>query len=205
MKEWHPVFRRARRSLFLLAGALLLGLSLFFGSAHLRNQLTADLGQKQSQLAAEQEQLAGKQKDLANIQSHLQEFRRLERQGMIGAARRENWVEQLMATRQELELPDTLSYTLKPPAPANTGTEQPPAGEESPPNAEAPLAHPLEFELRQIHEEELLALLKNYQNKESGRFRIQSCRLSEPGASGLSAQCTLRFFTLPKKTAGATP
>lgn len=206
MKDWLPVFRRARASLVILGTVLALCLLLFFGSAQLRTHLTNDLSQKQAQTSAEQERLNEKQKDFDNIRSNIEQFRQLQQRGMIGTARREDWVEQLVATRKELGLPDTLAYTLKQPAPVSTNTTpEPPAASEAPPTAsDAPLAHNLEFELRNIHEEELLALLKTYQGKANGRFRVQSCRLTEPSASGLQAQCTLRFFTLPQKAAAPT-
>lgn len=205
MKDWLPVFKLARKSLLVLAGILIFSLSLYFGSDHIRKLLTANLGNKQAQLAAEQENLTQKQKDLDNIQSHIEQFRKLQQKGLIGAARREDWVEQLIASRKQLGLPDTLAYTLKQPIPLRDGaTAEDTAATTTPASPDAALAHNLEFELRNIHEEELLALLKTYESKVLGRFRVQSCRIAEPSAAGLFAQCTLRFFTLPQKPTGQT-
>lgn len=206
MNDWLPIFRRARKSLVVLLTILAVSLGLYFGSAYSRGQLTADLAQQQAQISSEQENLAQKQKELDSIQANIQKFRQLQQQGMIGKAKREEWIEQLIATRKQLGLPETLTYTLKQPASlsANPNPEQTPADSTQAVASDAPLAHNLEFELRHIHEEELLAFLKTYQSKVNGRFRIQSCRLAEPATNGLLAQCTLRFFTLPQKPAGQT-
>ena len=205
MKDWPPVFKLTRKSLLVLAGVLVFSLFLYFGSAHLQKQLSTDLASQQAQIAAEEENRGQKQKDLDNILLHIQQFQKLQQKGLVGAARREDWVEQLIASRKQLGLPDTLAYTLKQPTPLREGTapEDAAAATTSPPS-DAPLAHNLEFELRNIHEEELLALLKTYESKVLGRFRIQSCKFAEPSSSGLFTQCTLRFFTMPQKPAGQT-
>ncbi|MBS1197544.1 MAG: hypothetical protein H6R18_1329 [Proteobacteria bacterium] len=205
MKDWLPVFKLARKSLLILAGVLIFSLFLYFGSAHLQKQLSADLASQQAQIAAEEENLGQKQKDLDNILSHIQQFQKLQQKGLIGAARREGWVEQLIASRKQLGLPDTLAYTLKQPTPLREGAApEDAAAATTPTPSNAPLAHNLEFELRNIHEEEFLSLLKTYEGKVLGRFRVQSCRITEPSPTGLTAQCTLRFFTMPQKPAGQT-
>lgn len=200
MNDWLPVCRRARSSLIVLTGVLLFCTGLYLGSAHFRTSLSNRLGQKQAQVSTEQEALNQKQKDLDNIQSHIQQFRQLQEQGLIGTAQREDWVEQLLATRRQLGLPENLTYTLKQPTPVSTNPtpEQTPADTATAAAPDSPMAHNLEFELSQTQEAELIALLKTYESKVRGRFRVQSCRLSEPGANGLTARCTLRFFTIPQ-------
>jgi hypothetical protein len=67
--------------------------------------------------------------------------------------------------------------------------------------ASGPSYHDLEFELSKVQEEELLLLLSNYQAHVKGRFRVNSCKLLSRTETGLTALCTLRFFTLPDAVA----
>jgi hypothetical protein len=76
-------------------------------------------------------------------------------------------------------------------------TEADPAGDTS----TSAMTHDLEFELKDIHEGDLLKLLHHFRDKAHGRFRIQSCTLANPSATGLFAKCTLRFFSLPEVAA----
>lgn len=197
MKQWLPIARLARLHLVIASIVLAACLTVVVGSQQFRKQLQVELGQLQNQVAAQQEELAGKERDLAYLTANLGRFRGLQAQGLGGAPEREGWVEQLVATHQELALPTPLVYTLKPPAALNA--PEGPAGETAPQAAGGPQTHDLEFELHQIHEEELLALTEHYRAKVRGRFRVQSCQLAEPGRQGLAAKCMLRFFTLTDK------
>lgn len=205
MKDWLPIFRLARKSLLLLAGVLFISLGFYFGSTHFRSHLSTDLEQQQALISSEQENQTQKQKELDNIQTNIEKFHLLQQRGLIGKAKREEWIEQLIATRKQLSLPETLTYSLKQPTAllsANPDQEQTGTDPAQPIANDTPQVHNLEFELRNIHEEELLSFLKTYQDKVPGRYRIQSCRLAEPSENGLFAQCSLRFFTLPQKPAG---
>jgi hypothetical protein len=191
------VFRGARPSLNLLGGAIFLSLTLVFGSIYGRDSLKKGLAQRHSQLSTQRPNLAAKQQDLRNIQTHIDQFRAFRVQGLVGRADREGWVEQLVLSREQLKLADTLSYTLKPPqAMTDAATPDPVAAAAANPNA--PTTHDLDFELKGIHELELLALLQDYRVRVHGSFRMQSCRLGEPDETGLFAQCTLRFFNFPE-------
>lgn len=196
MNDWLPILRRARTPLLVLAGTAVLGAALFFGSRHVLDQLEQGLAEAQAQSGVQQAALAEKERDLAGTEANLGLFRTLQQQGLVGIAEREAWVEQLLASRRDLGLPETLTYTLKPPAPLGTDPAAATSAAPTPAAADAPMAHDLEFEIRDIHEAELLALLDTYRAKVRGRFRTQSCRLSEPAPSGLAARCVLRFFTL---------
>ena len=200
MNDWLPVLRLARAHLLVLGGILLLMLALYFGSAHIRDQLAAKLAAQQAEVSAERDNLAKKQSDLDNLRLNIKRFRTLQQRGLVGTARREEWVEQLLASRKQLGLPDTLAYHLKPPVPlqASADAGQAASGTVQDSTGSGPLMHDLEFELRDIHEEELLALLEDYAHKVNGRFRVQSCELAEATATGLRAKCVLRFFTLPQ-------
>ncbi len=202
MKHWQPILQRARIQLIILASVVSVALIAYFGSRHVLQQLGQSLAEEQGQAAAQQASLTEKEQNLANIRANIGKFRTLEQQGLIGPPDREDWVEKLVAARKQLGLPETLTYTLKPPVPLGAASP-PPAGtpETAKPSSDTPLTHDLEFEIRDVHEEELLALLENFKAKVHGRFRQQSCRLAEPGANGLTARCVLRFFTLPQATA----
>lgn len=191
------IFKRARRPLNMLAVAILLTLTLVLGSIYGRDSLRKSLAQSRGQLGALQPSLTAKQQDLRNIQAHIEQFRALRAQGLVGRADREGWVEQLVLSREQLKLPDTLSYVLKPPqALTDAATADPAASTQ--PSADVATTHDLDFELRAIHEQELLGFLNDYRTRVHGRFRVQSCRFSEPAETGLVAQCTLRFFSLPE-------
>lgn len=191
------IFKRARRPLNWLGGAIFLSLTLVFGSIYGRDALKKNLAQSRAQLSAQQPNLKAKQLDLRNIQAHIEQFRAFRAQGLVGSADREGWVEQLVASREQVKLPDTLSYILKPPqAMTDAATPDPVAAAAANPNA--PTTHDLDFEVKGIHEVELLTLLNDYRTRVHGRFRVQACRFSEATETGLFARCTLRFFNLPE-------
>lgn len=207
MKDQLHILFLARRCLIVLAAALLIGLALYLGSRFFKDRGQAQLAQAQRGESANQASLAEKQSDLANMQAEISRFNRLRQQGMVGTPEREAWVEQLVASRQRTGLPDTLVYTLQAPKPLAlqamdaAGNEATPATTETGPDAVAPVFHDLDFAVASIHEEELLALLQNYRAQVKGRFRVNACLLSDRTETGLTARCTLRFFTLP----GAAP
>lgn len=204
MSDRQTVLLLARRSLVVLALALVIGLALFVGSRFFKERLRNELAQVQQAQSSNQASLAEKQADLANLQAEINRFAILRQQGLVGRADREDWAEQLVASRLRSGLPDTLVYTLHAPKPvpaqtgAATSAEAPAATEAAGAAASTgPQFHDLDFELTSIHEDELLALLRDYQAHVKGRYRINACTLSARTDTGLSARCTLRFFTLP--------
>lgn len=190
------IFRRTHRSLNLLGGAIFLALTMVYGSAYVRDSLKTKLAQSRGQFEAQQQILSKNQLDLSNIKIHIAQFQNLRKQGMVGVADREGWVEQLTTSRDQLNLSDTLSYTLKPPQ-AITDAASPDPGAVSEVEPGGAVQHDLDFELSGITEPELLSLLKTYKMQVHGLFRVQACRLTSPSLTGLTAQCTLRFFNLP--------
>lgn len=210
MSPWRTIVQRALPSLLTLAVAILVALAVAIGSAHLEDLRRADFQQHHGQTHNLRSTLEAKQADLAYLQDHIALFRSLQQQGLTRSPERENWIDQLMAARQNLALPDTMTYALlaaKPVVDASAAaTDAPP--DAAPDAASAmpagvPLAHDLDISLRHIHEGELLALLKRFQASITERFRVQSCKLSSPQADGLTADCTLRFFSLPPTPANA--
>lgn len=204
MKDQLQVLFLARRCLMVLAAALLIGLALYLGSSFFKDRGQAQLTQAQQTESANRASLAEKQSDLANMQAEISGFNRLRQQGMVGTPDREGWVEQLLASRQRTGLPDTLVYTLQAPKAlalqaAATGASDPaPALADGTDALAGPVFHDLDFAMTSLHEEELLALLGDYQAQVKGRFRVNACLLSNRTETGLAAHCTLRFFTLPE-------
>jgi len=190
------IFQRARRPLNVLAGAIFLSLTLVFGSIYGRDTLRNSLAQSRSQLDALRPDLTAKQQDLRNVQAHIEQFRAFRAQGLVGLPDREGWVEQLVASREQVLLPDSLSYVLKPPQ-AMTDATIPESAAASAAKPDAPATHDLDFELGGVHEQELLDFLHDYRAKVHGRFRVQTCQLRAT-PTGLLTQCTLRFFSLPE-------
>jgi hypothetical protein len=203
MSPEREIFQRSRRRLNILGASIFVALTLVFGSIYSRDSLIRGLATSQGLLGARTATLNLKQSDLSSMRTYIARYRELTQQGVVGAAERESWVEQLVATRNELGIAEMLSYVLKPPrSVAEQGQGDVAAAalaaEPDAPGAGSALYHDLDFEIRGSHEGELLALLNEYRGKVKGRFRVQSCRLGSPGSNGLSAQCTLRFFIQPE-------
>ena len=202
MNAWKPVLAGARGSLLalvlvlVLSGGAVAGLNYWVGS--LQNTFTQVQGLHQEQ----QTQLTTKKDDLHNVRDHIQRFEILRAQGLLGVPERTHWVEQLQTNYQELGLPGHIVYQLQAPVPLGGGAAQP---EAVPPNATQALAHDLKFELRDVHEADVLNLIQNYRNQVKGRFRVNACTLQDPKETGLTAQCVLRFISVPIAPAQPVP
>ena len=197
MTPVQTIFHQARRQLYVLAAATVIVLVVVVGSNDLRNHIQEGVEREGSELSAQKALMTQKELDLNNIQTHIDQFRSLKKQGLVGAADREGWAEQLVASRQALGLGGVrLSYTLAPPQALGDGV----AAENAAADPSAPLRHDMVIELMGIHEVELLNLLQDYKSHVNGQFRVESCHLSNPEPAGLGATCTLRFFTLPDVT-----
>ena len=188
------ILHLARKQLAWLGGSLLLALALIAGSHFYRLEMGQRVVLTQGRLAAQQARLEETRRDLQNIQSHIQEYRALKEKGLVGQPDREGWVEALTSSRSALKAGEGLSYVLGSPIPRDAGSPNQgefAGGEER--------FHDLEFELRNVHEEELLGLLRHYRETVHGRFRIELCVLATPTSAGLFAKCILRFVTLTEK------
>lgn len=197
MTHWQTIARLLRRSLITLGLALLVLLGSYLGTLMLKDQMQTQLLQKQQAEIALQASLATQRADLDSLQSSTGRFNQLRQQGLLGVADREGWVEQLVASSQRVGLPaNALAYTMLPPkalaSAANAG-----APTDATPAATGALIYDLEFELKNSHEEDLLALLQDYRSHVKGLFRVAECSLENRTEFGLLARCTLRFFNLP--------
>lgn len=213
MSDRQLILSLARRSLVVLAATVLVGVGLYGGTAWFKERSRAELVKGQQQVSGGRASLANLQGDLANLQADVGRFASLRQQGMVGRPDRAAWAEQLVTSRSRVGLPDSLSYTLQAPQPlalqaAMMGADGAPVqappqpGSDDPGRAEF---HDLDIVLTNIHEQELLAFLNDYRAQVKGRFRVNACALTARTETGLSARCTLRFFTLADAAPAAAP
>lgn len=200
MSEFQTILHLARRSLLLLGGSLLAALALYLASGYAKNHLQTQLTTTQQTANAQQASLSEKQTDLTNLQAEIDRFNQLRQAGVVGTPDREGWAEQLIASRERMGLPPTLFYTLQAPQPLaqqDSGAAPTAVASIDAASVVGPQFHDLDLTLTNLQEEELLALLQDYRAHVKGHFRVNTCTLSTPTPTGLSARCTLRFFTLP--------
>ena len=202
MNAWKPVLVGARGSLLALALVVVLCAGVVLGMNYWVGSLQNTLTQVQSLNQEQQTQLSTKQDDLHNVRDHIQRFETLRAQGLLGAPERTQWVEQLQTNYQELGLPGRIVYQLQASVPLGADPAQPEAGV---PGGTPTLAHDLTLELRDVHEADVLTLLQNYRYQVKGRFRVNACTLQDPKESGLTAQCVLRFISVPIDPAPPPP
>ena len=135
------------------------------------------------------------------MRSHIQRFNTLRTQGLVGDPDRPLWAEELQAIYDRSGLPTALTYQLQTPKPVaevNAGTAPAPSLAVSAEGASRePLFHDLKFEVRETQEDEVLQLIQDYRSRVVGRFRVNACSFSDPKDSGMTAQCVLRFVTIP--------
>lgn len=200
MNDWKPIFKAAQRSLITLAAVALLCIGAVVSLRLLANSLGDQVMQLGSAVQGQRSELSLKQEDLRNMRSQIARFEKLRQQGLMGTPDRALWVEELLASHARLQLSSPLVYQLQTPRtvadanapPTATPTPSPPEG-----TGEEPLVHDLQFELRDVHEGEVLGLIKDLRAHVKGRFRVNACTFSEPRKNGMLAQCVLRFFTAP--------
>ncbi|MBC7916795.1 MAG: hypothetical protein H7Y28_03200 [Rhodoferax sp.] len=204
MNAWSAVLQKARRSLIMLAVVVVLCGASVYGLGLLATNLQQHLASQQSSLQEQQALLERYQNDLSNVRTHIKAYEKLREQGLVGEADRAQWVEQLQASHMRLGLPGSISVQLQAAKPlANTDAPADPPAD--PASAIVPMSHDLQFEIREVHEGELLALLQDFRANVRARFRVESCQLRDPTDSGLTATCTLRFVTIPATIAAQSP
>jgi hypothetical protein len=207
MNSLRSIFQHARVGLIALCLALCTCLSLVLLSGVQHEEALSELMRVQGDLTIARMNLRERQSDLSQVQSHIGRFHQLARSGLLGTPERAAWVEQLQQSRRRRGLPESLSYILHPASPASrpAPTSSSRLTELSAENSLGELRfHELEFKLQDVHEEELLDFLQDFDTHAGGRFRVDACQLSEPTPQGLSAHCSLRFFTMPWVGSSAT-
>jgi hypothetical protein len=200
MKAYQPVFTLARKSLMLLGGVVLVCLAVVLGLRQLAEGLQTGLAQAQTTLQAQNALLETKETDLANVREHIAQYSALRDQGLVGDPDRALWVEQLQDAYRRAQLPSGLALRLQPPKLLADSTA--PGAVPEPGQAE-PLVHDLELDMRNVVESDVLALIHDYRSQVKGRFRVNFCKMGDALEAGISAQCVLRFITVPVPPAPA--
>ena len=195
MNDWKPVLLLAKRSLWVLFLVALLCVGLVIGLAYFAASLKLELSRLQAGVQDQKTQLEARQSDLLNVRTHIQRYEALRAQGLVGVPDRALWVEQLLTSYRNLDLPGTAAVQLLAAQPLASAAEAAVQADPGTGNTE-PMAHDLQFEVRDVLEPEVLGLIKNYQLQVKGRFRVNACKWFEPKDSGFTAQCTLRFVTI---------
>ncbi len=194
MTEWTPILRLARRSIITLLIVVVLSAAAVYGFGSLAESLKASVGQMQGTVQELQTQLDVKRDNLLKVTKHIQRYEELRTKGLIGMPDRPQWVEDLQRSYQHIGFDDFLKYQLQAPKPLTAaGADQAPAD----PASTDPMAHDLQFEMTNVHELEVFGLINDYRNRVKGRFRVNSCTMRDAKDTGLTAQCVLRFLTIP--------
>lgn len=194
MNNIKTIARLARRCLITLALSMLCAVGLFFGTVFFKDRTAAQFKQAQQLESTQRASLAQVELDLKNLQTESGRFSQLRQQGMLGNPDRTAWVEQLLASYQTLGLSmRDLAYTVHPSLALV-------ASDPDLPSAKGARGFDLDFTIRNSHEEDLLALLSHFGSHVRGLYRVQACHLSNPKETGLTANCTLRFFNIPESS-----
>ena len=197
MTDLRAIVYQSRRALLVFAAIAVLGGLLVWALQQYGQSLRPQAAAAKAEQAQLQSTLTGKQEELALLSANMPRFEALRQAGLLGPADREGWAQTLTKVHQASGLPNTLSYSLKPPVAAAPG---------DPSNPVAPFqTHELALSLEGIHESELLELLASYGAQVKGLFRLESCDLSAPTSQGLTAKCELRFFKQPLAASSPAP
>lgn len=202
MNEWKPIFLAARKSLIQLGGIALLCVVTVVALHMMASSLNSEVQDLGRSVQAQRGELSLKQENLLNMRSNIERFEALRAQNLIGTPDRPTWVEELLASHKRLGLTTRLVYQLQAPK-TLAAADLPPSATAVPPdetNVE-PLVHDLQFELRDVHEGDVLRLIQDFREHVKGRFRVNGCAFSDPRASGMTAKCVLRFVTMPQPPA----
>ena len=203
MSDLTSILRQSKTALAVLGASAMLGLASYFALAAYLQKDQTELASVQSEKAASETDLTAKQAELAMFKSNFSRFEALQQKGLVGVAKRDDWVEDLVRAHQRAKLPLTLGYDLLAPRAVVAANAAPNAGVASGATIAPVELHELDVSLDSIHEVELIQFLNRYQDEVRGRYRLQSCVLSSPRNSGLSANCRLYFFNQPLTPASA--
>lgn len=193
MNNWQPVLQLARRNLIALVLVALLSAGLWFGISYLASQSSVDVAQLRNALQEQSRQLRAKEVDLRDQRNNRRRFEELRAAGLVGNPDRARWVEQFEASLRAIGLTQRPIYTLQTAKPLALDANLPVPVD---PAAVEVLAHDLQFELHQVHTDDVLRLIDDYRTRAAGHFRVNACNLHDPKADGLLAQCVLRFVSV---------
>lgn len=210
MSDWSPIVVAAKRSLIALGVVAVGSAAAVFALQTWADTLKRQVAEMEAAVQSQRGQLAAKQEDLRNVRSHIKRFNALRSQGLVGDQDRALWVEELQASYGRLGLATPLSYRLQIPtrvANTNAGAAVTAPGLTAAPTEGASTEsqfHDLQFEVRDLQEEELIRFIQDYRSHVVGRFRVNNCSFLEPKDTGMTAQCVLRFVTIPEPKPAAS-
>ena len=164
MTDLRAIVYQSRWALLVFAAIAVLGGLLVWALQQYGQSLQPEVAAAKAEQAQLQSTLTGKQEELALLSANMPRFEALRQAGLLGPADREGWAQTLTKVHQASGLPNTLSYSLKPPVASAPG---------DPSNPVAPFqTHELALSLEGIHESELLELLASYGAQVKGLFRL---------------------------------
>jgi hypothetical protein len=198
VNEWKPVFVLAKKSLIVFGVVLVLVIGLVLVAQQFEKNASQMLSQTLGELQNNQNLFESKSIDLKNMEEHIKRYETLKARGLVGEPQRALWVEEFKKSQVELKIPD-LGVELKTSKPL---TMQATFVEEGDGQTSQPLMHDLVFELRDVHEQEVLKLVDDYKNRVKGRFRLNECIFFEPKETGMSARCLIKLITIPEQQNG---
>jgi hypothetical protein len=196
MSEWKPVFKESKANLIIVGVILISSVLAIWSSRHISSRFTKETVQLNNELQQKISQLDTQQADVKNMQNHIARYEILRKQGLVGEPDRALWLEQIQESRKKLKLPETFAVELKAAKPIGASGDA--SGSQAlQADPQQALWHDLHFEIRDVHEIDVLRLVQDFRERVKGRFRVHSCRMEEAKNTGLVAICTLRFVTIP--------
>jgi hypothetical protein len=189
-------WRELRGALAALIASLLFGASLLAASHYFESRMQAQYQVQKRLLDVVRGNYYAVDEEERLIESFLPQYVALQNEGIVGAEQRLSWVEALGDASARIKLP-SLSYEIssreayKPEFPLDTGAFR---------------VYATEMRLRVglLHEGDLPALLHALDRAATGLYTVDHCSVSRnseefrlsPAAENLTAQCSLRWFTI---------
>lgn len=199
MSEWKPVFKESQASMIIMGVILISSVLAIWSSRNISSRFTKESVQLTNELQQKILQLDTQQADVKNMQNHIARYETLRKQGLVGEPDRALWVEQMQESRKRLKLPETFAVELKAAKPIGSSGDS--SGSQAlQVDPQQALWHDLQFEIRDVHEIDVLRLVQDFRDNVKGRFRVHTCKMDEPKNTGLVAICTLRFVTIPAQS-----
>lgn len=151
------------------------------------------------------------------------DFEQQQRDGLVGPAQREEWVQSLITAYQARHFSGTPDYKLLAPTPFSgptgggaatvPGAAPAAAGGAAVPGAAgmdagaaaaggvATTVHEMRFQLANAHELDVLNILERLSVEHGAVMRVKGCALSDPAPDGMKAACTVQFLNVARQDA----
>ncbi len=185
-----------RGSLSTLIICLIISAGMLFGSFYYRDEMRTEFTKEDQRFKNVSRKYLAVDQEEKMILLHYPRFKYLYQQGVIGKEQRLRWLETLRTSSDELKLP-SLRYNIDsresftPSFPANQGLYQ-------------IYTSSMKLDLGLLHENDLLLLLNDLEQKANGLYSVSSCNLQRKEKSitrdidraKLDAKCELLWFTI---------